>query len=366
VNKSTSLYLDIVRTVAALTVAVHHFSNPQFSGEHLSWFKYGNDAVLVFFVLSGLVIGYVSEEKERNTTIFLFKRISRLWSVLIPAVILSCIVELVKYGFTKEHLLNNFMISKDTLLFTNENWASREGFLVNFVFWSLTFEFWYYIFFTCLYLLKKKIGYLLFLIAVAFTGYKIILLFPIWLMGFYVYKSGKKKVVHNKKAAIALSIITLLVLLVFVVVGQTLKQKLAIEYLFVPALPLGDVHFIAYQYMIGLLVSIHLFSVLQMFNFHVETIPFLPERAIKYVASISFAIYCFHSVVFNIVKLVYPFNSGPALQLLYGALISFPLLFLVSSIVERWEGFIFNKKKIFSLWLNTYQKSKNKINNNGS
>ena len=61
-HKGFSLYLDVVRLGAAMLVLLHHYSmKSEFSGGWLWQFRgFGGAAVIVFFVLSGLVIAYVS------------------------------------------------------------------------------------------------------------------------------------------------------------------------------------------------------------------------------------------------------------------------------------------------------------------
>ena len=63
-KKQFSIYLDLIRTIAAFTVAIFHFFQwPEFTAGQFLWFGYGQEAVIVFFVLSGFVIGYVAETK---------------------------------------------------------------------------------------------------------------------------------------------------------------------------------------------------------------------------------------------------------------------------------------------------------------
>src|SRR4030095_922972 len=58
-KRGLSLYLDVVRVSAALAVVVTHLAYPELSGGMLApWRLVGNDAVMVFFVLSGFVIAY--------------------------------------------------------------------------------------------------------------------------------------------------------------------------------------------------------------------------------------------------------------------------------------------------------------------
>jgi peptidoglycan/LPS O-acetylase OafA/YrhL len=58
----------------------------------------GLDAVMVFFVLSGFVIAYTSE-RESTATIFVASRIARLWSVLLPALLITAVADAIGVWF---------------------------------------------------------------------------------------------------------------------------------------------------------------------------------------------------------------------------------------------------------------------------
>ena len=89
-NRGLSLYLDILRFAAALTVLVTHLAYPELSGGMLAyWRLLGNDAVMIFFVLSGFVIAYTTEVKENTPGAYIRSRLARLWSVAVPALLLT-------------------------------------------------------------------------------------------------------------------------------------------------------------------------------------------------------------------------------------------------------------------------------------
>src|SRR5688572_26545955 len=64
---------------------------PMFSGAHYV-FPFGEDAVVAFFVLSGLVIAYVADTKETNARSFISARLAKLWSVMIPALFIGVVL----------------------------------------------------------------------------------------------------------------------------------------------------------------------------------------------------------------------------------------------------------------------------------
>jgi peptidoglycan/LPS O-acetylase OafA/YrhL len=80
-TKALSLYLDGLRFVAAFTVFLAHYSIQRISGGFF-WpsFAYGHTAVLVFFVLSGFVIAWVTETREHGLEDYVLSRAARLAS----------------------------------------------------------------------------------------------------------------------------------------------------------------------------------------------------------------------------------------------------------------------------------------------
>ena len=78
-----SLYLDAVRFAAALVVVFSHAWLVLFPGYPLHW--PGPAAVIVFFVLSGFVMAYVTDRRDRSQADYALDRLSRLWSVALPA-----------------------------------------------------------------------------------------------------------------------------------------------------------------------------------------------------------------------------------------------------------------------------------------
>src|SRR5215831_20934769 len=93
-TSALSLYLDALRFAAAVTVFLSHYGRARISGG-LFWhfISYGHIAVLVFFVLSGFVIASVTETRERSFENYALSRIARLYSVIIPAFVLTAVLD---------------------------------------------------------------------------------------------------------------------------------------------------------------------------------------------------------------------------------------------------------------------------------
>lgn len=197
-----SVLLDFLRLFAAIAVFLGH--------TNFYWFFCGNysdlgpqngqDYVIIFFVLSGFVISWsIDRKKDYHFKQYLFDRIVRLWTVVIPALCLGAVLDHFgrsihpqTYGniFSADHLGLKYLVSG---LFLHESWffSIRPG--SNGPFWSLSYEFFYYLIFGAIALmptLKSKL-----LVGLSFcllAGPKILILFPCWLMGCLSYWVCKK------------------------------------------------------------------------------------------------------------------------------------------------------------------------------
>jgi peptidoglycan/LPS O-acetylase OafA/YrhL len=65
-NKLTSLYLDFIRAFASICVVFYHYNNHIENAGRRVFPNVGQEAVMIFFVLSGFVITWVIETKEKK------------------------------------------------------------------------------------------------------------------------------------------------------------------------------------------------------------------------------------------------------------------------------------------------------------
>jgi peptidoglycan/LPS O-acetylase OafA/YrhL len=94
-TRTLSIYLDLVRLLAALLVLLSHASLDRFGGAWLqpAFARAGTPSVIAFFVLSGFVISWTAETRERTFATYLINRLARLWSVVLPALLLTAVVD---------------------------------------------------------------------------------------------------------------------------------------------------------------------------------------------------------------------------------------------------------------------------------
>lgn len=207
-RSAASYVIDLIRAVAAISVMLFHVRSHLYVGikqaenptllTKLAYFvtSIGSEWVMVFFVLSGFLIAQsvmraVGEERW-SWRAYLINRMTRLWMVLLPALLLTAFWDrLGALLFTAEAYgrpVLNWKVFLGNLFFLNGVAAPQYG--TNVPLWSLPYEFWYYMLFPCLVLAAtaqqgaRKAGYaaLALLIALA-AGKEIMLYFPVWLLG---------------------------------------------------------------------------------------------------------------------------------------------------------------------------------------
>jgi peptidoglycan/LPS O-acetylase OafA/YrhL len=230
---SYSVHLDAARALAALIVflghgtylllgtTIHEQVNGKLNHAAAAANSYnpaahthlGHQAVIIFFVLSGYFVGGGALRSVRrqqwSTKSYLLKRLTRLWIVLIPALLLTALVDLIgihwfhdtsaaysnmlRAGFAGTW--SSFSIQHAIYTFAG-NLFFLQGILVpcfgsNGPLWSLSYEFWYYIMFPLLLAslmrsvkMPRRAGAIIALVALlVFCGKDISLYFLIWMMG---------------------------------------------------------------------------------------------------------------------------------------------------------------------------------------
>ena len=104
-----SILLDVVRLLAALTVAIGHLSQNYFTtGWPPVLMEYAQAAVAVFFVLSGFMIRYITRVKLGDFRRYAADRVTRIYSVALPALALTLLFDLISAHFQPAFYANNF------------------------------------------------------------------------------------------------------------------------------------------------------------------------------------------------------------------------------------------------------------------
>ena len=204
-----------MRTLAALAVVWNHVWNmiagPMTPGApwfiHLVYITagFGQDAVLVFFVISGYWIARSTLSKIRENRWhwrgYAIDRLARLWIVVVPAILIGAVLDGIgRYALDLPLYRAMAVIGPSTfdvgtrldplhalisLIFLQK--AVLPPFGSNLPLWSLAYEFWYYAWFPvlALFAIRRRVQPLA-VIGVVLTAVLLFVylrLFPVWLMG---------------------------------------------------------------------------------------------------------------------------------------------------------------------------------------
>jgi peptidoglycan/LPS O-acetylase OafA/YrhL len=217
-----SVLLDAARAAAALLVLISHWRNAFFvdfadvhSFRTIALVPYiiagaGHQAVIIFFVLSGYLVGGTTlrslRKGEWSWKRYLTHRLVRLWMVLIPALLLGLLWDTIGIrmslspelyaGRGSDHMTPDVASALTPKTFLGDTLflqtISVKPLGSNGALWSLANEWWYYLLFplaACGFGAAYKrrtslaISLALFCGIVWFAGKDIVILFPVWLFG---------------------------------------------------------------------------------------------------------------------------------------------------------------------------------------
>ncbi|PWF55751.1 acyltransferase family protein [Massilia glaciei] len=208
-NSHHSITISLLRGLAAVEVVAAHIRAQMFPGlkslpdpslwyQALSFFTgFAHQAVVVFFFLSGWLVGGSLLNKLREPQAMLsyaIDRVTRLWIVLVPVFVLTlCLaifadtVDPRRVDFARD---NAYSVTAffGNLLGLQDIAVPRYG--GNFALWSLTYESWYYVLFPLVVLCFTGGGWLgrlgaagLVMLICWCIGKDVTLYFAVWLMG---------------------------------------------------------------------------------------------------------------------------------------------------------------------------------------
>lgn len=203
-NKAVSFYFDFLRVLAAFYVFIFHvgsmqikddlvFATREYSENLGLTYRSAHYFVIVFFVLSGYLITMAASKPNNSLKNFLISRLGRLYSVLLPALLLSILTAqfLISAGiFNKDQISNNSNLIQRIILnstFLAESWSLNATPPLNTPFWSVHYEFMYYLIIASCLLIKGKLKFFILALVLMLAGVKILLLFPCWFIGSVLY-----------------------------------------------------------------------------------------------------------------------------------------------------------------------------------
>ncbi len=199
-GRNASVLLDVLRFGAAVAVALSHMPLHFVEAGPIISERAGNQAVCVFFVLSGFVIRYVTVARVTTGRAYWVDRASRMYSVVAPMLLLTVATEAVAMWAAPgvyRALAVPFRWTEvpvqvaQNLFFTVGWWGWGATPLSNGPFWSLSFECVYYALYGLACFAGRARWWAVPLLLLA-AGPSIALLFPIWLLGAGLYEGYKR------------------------------------------------------------------------------------------------------------------------------------------------------------------------------
>jgi peptidoglycan/LPS O-acetylase OafA/YrhL len=325
-KKGTSLYLDLVRFSAALTVFLEHFrehtrnSLGAFWRSHPFWYShlglYSQTAVIVFFVLSGYVIAHVLATRERTPLEYCASRFGRLYSVVVPALLLVAVCNY----FIEMKAPNAFNAYQEfdshsgtaivlyylgTALFASSFWLWPDLAPPNAdPFWSLSFEASYYLGIALFVFARGRIRFLSLVLLCAVAGPTMVLLAPTWLLGYGAYHLSQRRRLNAGSAIILWLGSTILLSLCFLI---EIRFREPLAFLRMPDRDLGG---LLASYAAAMCFAVNMLA-FNAFSDKAEPL-FLPFAGlIRWLGSMTFALYLFHQPLLSFFT-VYPVGESAA------------------------------------------------------
>lgn len=335
-----------------------------FSGGYFRAFAgHGGAAVAVFFVLSGFVIAFVTDKKERSGTEYAISRASRMYSVALAALAITVAADflgnlsnpapyngyLIGTGDTKHLNTVYFNPNWDWVdiarmaTFTNELWQSHIQVGSNEPYWSLGFEVWYYIIYG-LYLFAPtgRMGRIFIAACAALiAGPKICLYLPLWLLGVGCYKllSTPTSFVHKTPTKLAIG-------LFFATAGLYLLARRysapLTQSMFLPVgLNMKTLMTVLHFHFIGLLFCLNLIS-FQLMATRLGWIAALAQKwkkQIQWLAGATFTLYLAHQPLLLMSLAINPLERGGAAWAYTSLAATVLMVFVLAQFTERKKDF---------------------------
>lgn len=280
-----SLYLDLVRFLASVSVVLYHSWGFFYPDSRIKW--PGHEAVVVFFVLSGYVIAYAATRPGVTASTYLVHRLARIVPVAWLALLVGLVLSL--YVTPRGAWPALALPTAANLLFVGHTgWAFLIAPL-NEPFWSLNYEVWYYVIFGCWLFAPQRWRLLLTSLALLGAGPKVLLLFPVWLYGVWLYR-------RMPAMTISTAVVVFTVTLAAGALGTWLNLsdvlRTALYTAFPPAWHLHFSTQFLYDLLLGIAVTFNFAAVSALAPALV--VPAGLSRAIRTLAGYTFSLYVFH------------------------------------------------------------------------
>lgn len=298
ISSEFSAYLDLLRVAAAYFVLLFHMKKLQLGPENLLRLipDHGHDAVILFFVLSGYVIAAATDRKRASGfREYLLDRASRVYSVALPALLLSAVLAIFFQTLLKvaqPYSLSDLAVSTlSNVFFLGQSWNWKIWVFYNQPYWSLCYEVMYYLGFGVFVFARGWARWFGLLAVALISGPKVLLLLPCWVLGVLAYTYRDSLRLKSVQAIVLGFIVPVLILFALNKVGfGSTVRTVAHELWGDQKANLEFSNDFLIDYVTASLVALNLYAARYL------NIPFLLyfKRAIVTAASFSFTLYLLH------------------------------------------------------------------------
>jgi peptidoglycan/LPS O-acetylase OafA/YrhL len=356
-NKTFSIYLDAVRFLAAMGVFASHLFMPRWTfgafpdGAASIVLRSGVDLVMVFFVLSGFVIAYTVHAKDRNWQNYAFNRATRIYSVAIPAIIFTYLLDSTGVALNPadyngwwyaDHSLLNLLVRG--LTFSNEFWQWEFRVGTNGPYWSLGYEIWYYVLFGVLAFSRGWVRFASFAMIALLVGPGVWLLAPVWAMGallYWGYSHGRLTPRASVGSFVSGAVMAIMPIVLYgalrVTDGNNIVNAAGDTILSTVGLfgSAGRAAPFLWFWVVGALVSMHFIGVLFILQNVKARLPAAVASSVRWLAGGSYSIYLIHYPVLQAIDALLIGETSNPLRVLVLAVATLAFCFLFAAIFER-------------------------------
>jgi len=333
----TSIYLDVFRFSAAIGVFLFHSEHLPVSSHVLPYVYFNHQLVIIFFVLSGYVIAASADRPDRTLANYSADRLARLYSVVVPALFLTYLLDAIGSRISPEVYATVNPHWQSIRLAANLVYCQQLWFLClnpssNNPFWSLGYEFWYYVFFGVFIFVRTNRIKILWLTALTLlVGPKILLLAPAWAAGALAYYAGKKFSCRRLPG------LFLFVLTGLVVIGCLVFQKqLGLDNGKVGRYPLYYSYNFIGDDLFALMVSANFFACC-LFSRHLamDLEAYRITKFIRWLAGHTFSLYLYHVPLLFFMVAVTRYNTRSPVEVMGAICATLVIIVGLSKITEE-------------------------------
>lgn len=369
-TRGFSLYLDAIRFFASVLVLFSHVAYPRYSNGELSWMRdlnLGSDAVILFFVLSGFVIAYTTDAKNRTGASYAHARLARLYSVVVPALVVTLLCDLLGRSINPAAYQGWWYNGDDileqiwrALTFSSQAGAENIRIGTNGPFWSVAYEAWYYAAFGIAVFARGWTRIALLALVLALAGLPILLLAPCWLAGVGLQRMLAQidvtQIRPNTAWFIAIGPWLTYAFWLAIDLPQTLTR---LTYSMVGTETslferLGFADEFVWNNVLAVLFAAHFFGVYCLAR-DARKISSKLESWIRWLAGATFSIYLFHYPILTLLHALPGYDSASAAHYIGSGVITLALCFALAEVSERRLG---AWKRVFEVVINGSRRSR--------